>query len=133
MFRSYTCSAVQVGDIVDMDTNPELSGVSTLAAQEANRARQKQRFESETPEERGDRLTRKRACRGSESRQRLPSRGRRASLLIELAGDDGLHQRVPSSERYASLDAALEVLSKLLRSARPVVLGKQALCNREEH
>ena len=46
-----------------MDTNPGLSGVSTLAAREANRARQRQRFESETPEERDDRLARRRARR----------------------------------------------------------------------
>ena len=37
--------------IMDMDTDPGLSGLSTLATQEANRARQKQRFEFETPEE----------------------------------------------------------------------------------
>ena len=38
--------------IMDMDTDPGLSSLSTLATQEANRARQKQRFESKTPEER---------------------------------------------------------------------------------
>ena len=38
--------------IMDMDADPGSSGVSTLATQEANRARQKQHFESETPEER---------------------------------------------------------------------------------
>ena len=37
--------------IMDMDANPGSSGVSTLATQEANGARKKQRFESETPEE----------------------------------------------------------------------------------
>ena len=53
MFRSYTCS-VQVGDIiviVEMDTDTGSRGVFTLATREANRARQRQRFESETPEE----------------------------------------------------------------------------------
>ena len=119
--------------IADMDTDPGSSGVSTLAARETNRTRQGQRFQSETPEEGEDRLPRQRARRRDASRQRLPSRRRRAELLIELAGDDGLHQRVPSSERYASLDAALQVLSMLLRSARPVVPGKEALCNTEEH
>ena len=38
--------------IMDMDTDPGLSGLSTLATQEANRACQKQRIESKTPEER---------------------------------------------------------------------------------
>ena len=47
--------------IVDMDTDLGSSGVSTLAAQEANRARQRQRFDSETPEE--DSLARRRARR----------------------------------------------------------------------
>ena len=55
------------------------------------------------------------------------------SLLIELVGDDGLHQRMPSSKRYASLDAMLKVPSKLLRSTRPVVPDKEALCKGEEH
>ena len=36
---------------MDMDTDPGLSGVSTLAVQEATRARQWQCFESEMPEE----------------------------------------------------------------------------------
>ena len=35
--------------------------------------------------------------------------------------------------RDTSLDAMLEVLSKLIRSARPVVPDKEALCNREDH
>ena len=55
--------------IMNMDTDPGLSGVSTLATQEANRARPKQRFESETPEEREDRLARQRSCR----RERIAS------------------------------------------------------------
>ena len=38
--------------IMDMDIDPGSTGVSALATQEANRARQKQHFESETPEER---------------------------------------------------------------------------------
>ena len=46
-----------------MDTDPGSSAVSTLVAQEANRARQRQRFESEMPEEREDRLARRRAGR----------------------------------------------------------------------
>ena len=44
--------------IMDVDTDPGLSGVSTLATQEANRASQRQRFESEMLEEQEDRLTR---------------------------------------------------------------------------
>ena len=55
--------------IMDMDTDPGSSDVSTLSTQEANRARQKQRFNSETPEEREDRLARQRACR----RERIAS------------------------------------------------------------
>ena len=47
--------------VVDMDTNPGSSGVSTLEVWEANRARQRQLFESETLEEREDRLARRRA------------------------------------------------------------------------
>ena len=151
MFRSYNihtrvqCKlAIYVIVIVDMDTDPGSSGVSTLAAREANRARQRQRFiiivilgkhtyvaqkgrvqaeqchqhntnnqqidypnnnqrhtqqdqptnhpgimqkvkargyflnqrhlnESETPEEREDRLARRRAVEGNASRQRLPT------------------------------------------------------------
>ena len=48
-------------------------------------------------------------------------------LLIELTGDDGLNQGVPSS---ASLNAMLEVLSKLLRSTRPVVPGRGSMQQR---
>ena len=54
---------------MDMDTDPGLSSVSTLATQEANRLRKKQRFESETLEERENRLARQRACR----RERIAS------------------------------------------------------------
>ena len=91
--------------------------------------RQRQRFESETSEEREDPRGEE-PVEESESRQRLPSRGKRSSLLIELAGDDGLHQTVPSSEIYASLDAALEVQSKLLRSARPITPDKGSMQQR---
>ena len=52
-----------------MDTDPGSSDVSTLVAQEANPARQRQRFESEMPEEREDRLARRRARR----RERIAS------------------------------------------------------------
>ena len=48
-------------------TDPGSSGVAT---QVANRARQKQRFESETLEERENRLARQRACR----RERIASK-----------------------------------------------------------
>ena len=103
---------------MDMDTDPGSSGVSALATQEANRARQKQRFESETPEEREDRLARQRACR----RERI---ARIASETAEqretrFTADRARRKRRITSEsaqqRYASLDAALEVLNKLLRS-----------------
>ena len=115
--------AVIIG--IAIDTDPGWNGVSTLAAREANRAR-------ETPEEGEDHLARQRARRRGGTRQRLPSREKRPSLLIELTGDDGLRRKVPCCKRYASLGAALEVLSKLLRSARPVVPDKEALCNGEE-
>ena len=82
-----------------MDTDPGSRGVSTLATQEANR---EQCFDSETPEELEYRPRSEKPVEVSASRQGLPSRGKRASQLIELAGDDGLHQRVPSSKRYAS-------------------------------
>ena len=110
--------------IMDMDTDPGSSVVSTLATQEANRARQRQRFESETPEEREDRLTRQRACR----RERIASETAE-QRETRLAADRARRKRRITSEstrqRYASLDAALEVLSKLLRSTM------QALCNGE--
>ena len=74
---------------MDMDTDRGSSGVS-------NRARQ--RFESETPEQPGGRAR----IEESESRQRLLSRKKRASLLIELVGNVELHQRVPSNDTHLS-------------------------------
>ena len=101
--------------IMDMDTDPGSSAVSTLATQETNRARQKQRFESETPEEREDRLTRQRACR----RERIASETAEQRETRFTADRARRKRRITSEsarQRYASLDAALEVLSKLLRS-----------------
>ena len=101
--------------IMDMDTDPGSSGVSTLATKETNRARQKQRFESETPEEREDRLTRQRACR----RERIASETAEQRETRFTADRARRKRRITSEsarQRYASLDAALEVLSKLLRS-----------------
>ena len=117
---------MQVGDIiviVDMDTDPGSSGVSTLAAREANRARQRQRFESETPEEREDRLARRRARR----RERI------ASELAEqrethLAADRARRRRRITSESAEQREIRLS--RRRARSADPV---KEALCNREEY
>ena len=98
--------------IMDMDTDPGSSGVSTLATQETNRARQKQRFESETPEEREDRLTRQRACR----RERIASETVEQRETRFTADRARRKRRITSESARQSLDAALEVLSKLLRS-----------------
>ena len=110
---------------MDMDTDPGSRGVSTLATQEANRARHKQRFESETPEERENRLARQRACR----RKRIASETAKQRETRFTADRARRKRRITSEsarQRYASLDAALEVLSKLLRSTI------QALCNGED-
>ena len=101
--------------IMDMDTDPGSSSVSTLATQEANQSRQKQRFESETPEEREDRIARQRACR----RERIASETAEQRETRFTADRARRKRRITSEgarQRYASLDAALEVLSKLLRS-----------------
>ena len=107
---------------MDMDTDPRSSGVSTLATQEPVKSNvlSPRRRKSERIASRG-----KEPVEGSESRQRLPSRGKRASLLIEIARNDELHQRVPSRGTHLSTPHS-EVLSRLLRSTI------QALCNGEE-
>ena len=96
--------------IVDMDRDPGSSGVSTLATQEANRARRKNERIASRGKEKG--ANHVRDCRAEETR-------------FTADRNDELHQI--ARQRYASLDAALEVLSKLLRSTI------QALCNREEY
>ena len=99
-----------------------------IATQEAIRARQKHRFESETPEAREDLLARQRACR----RERIAGIASETAEQREtrFTADRARRKRRITSEsirqRYASLDAALEVLSKLLRSTI------QALCNGKE-
>ena len=88
------CS-VQVGNtivIVDVDTDPGLSGVSTLVAREANRACQRQRFESEMPEEREDRLVRRRARR----RERITSETAKQREMCFTADRARSRQRITS-------------------------------------
>ena len=106
----YTCS-VQYA-IMDMDADTGSCSVSTLAAREANRAR----FESETPEEREDHLASRRACRSEGIASETVERSEMPLAADRARRRRRLHQRVPRSERYAFLDAALKVLSKLLRA-----------------
>ena len=107
---------------MNMDTDPGSSGVSTLATQEANRARQKQRFESETPEEREDHLARPRARR----RERIAletAEQRETRFTADRARRKRRITSESAQQRYVSLDAAFEVLRSMI----------QALCNGEEH
>ena len=96
--------------IMDMDTDPGTSVVSTLATQEANRARQKQRFNSESPGEREDRLARQRACR----RERIASETAEQRETRFTADRARRKRRITSEGKYP---VAIRISRRRTRSA----------------